>query len=84
MKKVYLHIDRLVLKGFCNEDRTAIAAGIQEELARQLASTEAPDRLAASSGVARLRVDPAPIRFDASAQAIGVALAGSVVRGMTR
>ncbi len=28
MKKVILHIDRLVLKGFRNEDRHAIAEGM--------------------------------------------------------
>ena len=32
MKRIVLHIDSLVLKGFRNEDRHGIAEGLQQEL----------------------------------------------------
>ena len=37
MKRVVVHIDRLVLNGFRHADRHAIAAGLQQELGRVFA-----------------------------------------------
>ena len=36
MKRVLVHIEHLVLRGFRNEDQQAITAGLQQELARVL------------------------------------------------
>lgn len=62
MKKVIVHIDRLVLNGFGREDRHAIAAGLQQELGHVLADREAVSQLGAMGNVQRLRV--AGVRFE--------------------
>ena len=77
MRRVVVHIDRLVLNGYRPEDRHAIAAAVQAELA-DLVSTDA--------GLARLtelaRVPPvsvtAPIEHAARPAAVGRAVARSV------
>ena len=56
MKRVVVHIDRLVLKGFRHEDRHAIAAGLQQELGRVFADQEAVSLLRARGDVSRLQV----------------------------
>jgi hypothetical protein len=41
MKRVVVHVDRLLLKGFRHEDRHTIAVGLQRELGRVFADREA-------------------------------------------
>jgi hypothetical protein len=71
VKKVIVHIDRLVLSGFGHEDRHAIAAGLQQELGHVFADREAVSQLGAMGNVQRLRV--AGVRFEqgSKAQRIG-------------
>ena len=83
-QRVLLHIDRLVLIGFRNEDRNAIAMGIREAFSRQLATPEVLNKLVGRSGQPRLRIDPARICFGASPIAVGEVLAECVTRGITR
>ena len=57
MKRVVVHIDRLVLNGFRHEDRHGIAASLQQELGRLLAERAAVSGLRDRGDVGRLRVD---------------------------
>ena len=61
MKRVVVHIDRLVLKGFRPEDRHAIAEGLQQELGRVFADRDAVTHLGALGDVSRLQVGGVPV-----------------------
>ena len=61
MKRVVVHIDRLVLKGFRPEDRHAIAAGLEQELGRVFADREAVSLLRARGDLSRLQVGGVPV-----------------------
>lgn len=39
MRRIHIHIDRLVLTGFDRADQATLLAGLQSELRRQLANT---------------------------------------------
>jgi hypothetical protein len=56
MKRIVVHIDRLVLSGFRNEDRHAVSAGLREELGRVLANRDSVSRLIALGRVPRMQV----------------------------
>jgi mRNA-degrading endonuclease RelE of RelBE toxin-antitoxin system len=56
MKRVIVHIDRLVLKGFRCEDRYAIGEALREELARQLSSPVSARLLVSAGDSWRLKV----------------------------
>ena len=71
MKRVIVHIDRLVLKGFCPEDRHAIATGLQQELGRVFADREAVSLLRALGDVSRLQVAGVPIEQGSKPQRVG-------------
>ena len=71
MKRVVVHIDRLVLKGFRPEDRHAIAVGLQQELGRVFADREAVSLLSAMGDVSRLQVGGVPIEQGSKPQRIG-------------
>jgi hypothetical protein len=55
MKRVVVHIDRMVLKGFRNADAHGIGEGMCGELGRLLAHPAANERLAALGHVSCLR-----------------------------
>ena len=71
MKRVVVHIDRLVLKGFHPEDRHAIAAGLQQELGRVFADREAVSLVTAMGDVSRLQVSGVPIEQGSKPQRVG-------------
>ena len=71
MKRVVVHIERLVLKGFRHEDRHAIAAGLQQELGRVFADPEAVSLLRAKGDVSRLQVGGVPIEHGSRPQRVG-------------
>ena len=71
MKRVVVHIDSLVLKGFRHEDRHAIAAGLQQELERVFADREAVSHLTAFGNVPRLQVGGVHIRQGSKPQRVG-------------
>ena len=79
MRRVIVHIDRLVLRGVSATDRTAVAESLTRELTTQLARAEIADRLSSRPDTARL--DAGRIRTGA---ATPVALGRSVARGITR
>ncbi|TBW39881.1 hypothetical protein E0E54_01575 [Azotobacter chroococcum] len=78
MKHVVVHIDRLVLKGFRPEDRHAIAAGLQQELARVFADGEAVSLLQARGDMSRLRVSGVPVEPAAKPQRVGQSAAQGI------
>ena len=82
MKRIVLHIDRLVLKGYRHEDRHGIAEGLQHELARLFADPQAAQQLTASGDVSRLRVGSVRIGQDANPQRIGLQVAQGIGKGM--
>ena len=71
MKRVIVHIDRLVLKGFRGEDRHDIAGGLQAELGRVFADREAVSRLSTRGDVQRLQVGGVQIGHGSMPQRVG-------------
>jgi len=82
MKRVILHIDSLVLKGFRNEDRHGIAEGLQQELTRLFAASQSAQQLAAKGDVSRLRVGSIHIGQNSKPQHVGLQVAQSIGRMM--
>jgi hypothetical protein len=78
MKRVILHIDSLVLKGFRNEDRHGIAEGLQQELTRLFADPQAAQKLTAGGDMPRLRVGNIQIGQNPQPQHVG----SQVARGI--
>ena len=78
MKRVVIHIDRLVLNGFRFEDRHAIAAGLQQELSRVLAEPQAAQGLTTLGDRSRLQVGSLHIEHGAKPQRIGAQVAQGI------
>ena len=71
MKRVVVHVDRLVLKGFRHEDRHAVAVGLQQELGRVFADRGAVSLLRAMGDVPRLQVDGVQFEPGSKPQRVG-------------
>lgn len=84
MKRVIVHIDSLVLRGFKHEDRHAIATGLQQELTQMFADPHTAQQLAAQGDVSRLRVGNIHINPDSKPQGVGVAAARGIGREMKK
>jgi len=82
MKRVIVHIDSLVLKGFRHEDRHAVAEGLSAELGRLLASPDAARQLGAQDGVSRLKIGAVRIGQGSQLGAVGVQAAQGIARGI--
>jgi hypothetical protein len=82
MNRVIVHIDTLVLKGFRNEDRHALADGLRQELGRLLAAPDASRHLMDQDGVSRLRIGAVHIGQGAKPAAVGVQAAQGIARGI--
>ncbi|MGP1680422.1 MAG: hypothetical protein ACTS6J_25120 [Burkholderiales bacterium] len=82
MKRVIVHIDSLVLKGFRREDRHAIADGLQQELSRVLAEPQTVKHLSVLGDVPRLQVDGVQIAQGSKPQRIGEKVARGIGKGM--
>ena len=82
MKRVVLHIDSLVLKGFRHEDRHGIAEGLQQELSRLLAHPQAAQKLTANGDVSRLRLGSISIDQNSKPQRVGSQVAQGIGKGM--
>lgn len=78
MKRVVVHIDRLVLKGFRPEDRHTIAAGLQQELGHVFADREAVSLLRAMGDVPRLQVGGVPMEQGSMPQRVGESVAQGI------
>lgn len=84
MKRVVLHIDRLVLRGFRPENRAAIVEGLRGELGRLLADPTTSARLSSTPQVPKIDAGRVSVRQGGEASQIGAALGGAVVRGIKR
>lgn len=82
MKRVIVHIDRLVLKGFRREDRLAIAEGLQQELGRVFSAPGADRHLSTLGDIARIRVGGVDIAPGSKPQSIGVQVAQGIGKEM--
>jgi len=84
MKRVIVHIDSLVLRGFEHGDRHAIAAGLQQELTRLFADPRAARQLTTKGDVSRLRVGSININPALKPQGVGVAAARGIGRELKK
>ncbi|MGK2915379.1 MAG: hypothetical protein ACSLE5_13200 [Porticoccaceae bacterium] len=80
MKRVVIHIDSLVLKGFRHEDRHAIAEGLQQELSRLLANPRAVESLTGLGDQLRLKVSGVHIARGTKPQRVGAQVAQGIGR----
>ena len=78
MKRVVIHIDRLVLNGFRQEDRHAIAAGLQQELSQLLADPQAVQGLTDLGDISRLRVGGLHIAQGSKPRRVGAQVAQGI------
>jgi hypothetical protein len=82
MRRVVLHIDRLVLRGFEPGQRHAVAQGLQAELARQLAEPGAAQQWVSRGDVAHVAAGVVRIVPGAQPSAVGEQAArGVATRG---
>lgn len=84
MKRVVVHVDRLVLKGFRHEDQHAIAAGLRQELGRVLADRDSISHLRGMGDMPQLRVGGVHIEHGAKPQRIGESVAQGIGRKMSK
>ena len=84
MRRVIVHIDRLVLKGFRPGDRHAIAQGLQEQLTNLLSAPGMAEQLTQMQSDPRLRAGSMNIAADAKAQQVGMAIANKLGQGIGR
>jgi hypothetical protein len=80
MKRVVVHIERLVLNGFSNEDRYGVAAGLEQGLANVLANRKTVSHLGRMGNVSQLHVRGGELQQGANPQRVGE----SVARGIGR
>jgi len=84
MKRVVVHIESLVLKGFRQEDRHAVAEGLQTELARLFAEPSTASRLANMGDVSRLTIGNIHVTQGTAPEGVGRQAARGITRGITR
>ena len=84
MKRVVLHIDRLVLKGFAQGDHGRIAADLQGELGRLLADPTTAGRLASLSHMSSIRSGEQSSAQAAKPERSGISAARAIARGLLR
>ena len=81
MRRVIVHIDSLVLKGFRAEDRHAIAQGLQEQLTRVLATPGIAGQLQQVESVSQVRAGNINIAVDTKPRQVGTAIANKLGKG---
>lgn len=84
MKRVNVHIDRLVLKGLGNGSAEAIAQGLQQQLAATLSAPGGFDALTGSGHLARLQVGPVAMSADSTPVELGQSLANAIGKGVAQ
>ena len=81
---IELHVDTLVLRGIGRGQEQAIRAAMERELTRLLESHLATGSLQQQRAQYRLDAGAISVKPTANAESIGVQLAGSVYRGLSR
>ncbi|HEY5810732.1 MAG TPA: hypothetical protein VIT67_22370 [Povalibacter sp.] len=84
MRRVIVHIDSLVLKGFRPGDRHAIAQGLQEQLTTLLSAPGMAQQITQMQSVPRLRAGSMNVAADAKPQQVGMAIANKLGKGIGR
>ena len=84
MKRVVVHIDRLVLEGFRNADSHAIGEGMRGELARLLADPPVAKRLASLGHASSLHAGKVRLAQDAKPQRLGISTGRAIAKGISR
>ena len=83
MKRIFLHIDKLVLRGIDRGDTAAISAGLQAELERRLAKPGNVTPLLESSHRYRIKAGSVKIAPATDGRAMVHAIASSVLKGVS-
>jgi hypothetical protein len=81
MRRVVIHIDRLVLKGVPAGDRHAFAAGLRQEMERLFADPQAGLRLIAQGDRQRLPVGTVQGGVASTARTLGERVAQGIGKG---
>lgn len=84
MKRIVMHIDRLVLHGFGQADGDGFAQGLREELGRLLADPEVANRFASGRNIAQLRLGRVSIASGAMPCQAGTEVGKGIAKGMVR
>lgn len=84
MKRIVVHIDSLILRGFRHEDRHAITAGLQAELTRLFTEPSSAARLANRGDVSRLKIGNVQLAKGTKPEGVGTQLAQGITGGITR
>jgi hypothetical protein len=82
MKRVMLRIEHLVLKGFRQSDRHAVAQGLQQQLTRVLSAPGAAQRFHHGGDVSCLRLGNLNVSFNAKPLEVGAATANRIGKGL--
>ncbi len=82
MRRVVLHIERLVLRGINRADATAVAAALDTELRSLFGTPDATRVLTGRTDVDRLSTGPLRVPPGGGAAVLGSAVANRIVRGM--
>ena len=80
MKRVVLHIDRLVLRRVRPEDRHAFAEGLRAELAGMLGDPTTATSISRAGTIARLRAGRVPVPPGTSPREAGAGAARRIVQ----
>jgi hypothetical protein len=84
VRRVTLHIENLVLRGFRFEDRHLIAAALQEELARLLSEPQAVEQLAVMGDRPHVRAGAVRLGGNSKALHVGTETARAIGRTLVR
>jgi hypothetical protein len=84
MRRVLVHIERLVLKGFRDADAHAISGGMRGELARVLADPATGERLASLSHMSALHAGNVRLAPEVRPQLLGIAAGRALAKGILR
>jgi hypothetical protein len=86
MKRIVVHIDKLVLKGIEAGEQQRISLDLQAELGRLLAEPAAYGQLASLGHVPRLRIggDRASAIQGEKPSSVGISAARAIAKGLSR
>jgi hypothetical protein len=84
MRRVVVHIDRMVLKGFRGADAHAIGEAMRGELARTLADPATGERLASLGHVSSLHAGKIRLGQDGKPQRLGISAGRAIAKGLSR
>jgi hypothetical protein len=84
MKRVVVHIDRMVLRGFGNADAHAIGEAMRGELAGLLARPAMGERLAALGHVSSMDAGKVRLAHDAKPQRLGISAGRAIAKGISQ